>query len=266
VSSEWGACQPQAKPMAFMRVVSANPKAVLPLRLAETLALKTSYGKLLVLAPDRTWFQQFACRDIAGSDSHSEHSHTIAYDIRPPGSTVATINGVSIAGSNPMRDDGIFITDFDRFGLEDGVAFVMSFIRAGFRWGANWMSPLDFSLAELEQAARFAFANKGKQIRDGRVDTMHVELELSPAQVAARDYAGEIEAALTEEEDEIMTLEELLEGTGIGVEGFGNALNILSGIHRRMGDSPIKDDEPLARKRGFAFADALMDVKAKLGA
>jgi hypothetical protein len=94
-----------------------------------------------------------------------------------------------------MRDDGVFHTDFDRFGVDDGVAFVMAFYRAGFRWGAIWTSPLDHPLADIEKQVRKVFGKKGKSIRDGRVDTMHFELELSPAQVAARDYAKEIEAA-----------------------------------------------------------------------
>jgi D-alanyl-D-alanine carboxypeptidase len=174
---------PQSKPVLFGRAVAVHPKAVLPFQLAEALALQTRYGQLLRSAPDWTWFQTFANRGIRSADPpiHSEHSHSIAVDVRP--------------AFNPMRDDGVFLTDFDRFGIDDGVEFVMAFYRAGFRWGAIWTSPLDHSLTDIEKLVRGAFAKKGQGIRDGRVDTMHFELELSPAQVAARNYAKEIEAA-----------------------------------------------------------------------
>jgi hypothetical protein len=174
---------PQSKPALFGREVGVHPKAGLPFRLVEALALQTRYGQLLASAPDWTWFQTFANRGIRSADPpiHSEHSHSIAVDVRP--------------AFNPMRDDGVFLSDFDRFGVDDGVAFVMAFYRAGFRWGAIWTSPLDHSLPDIERQVKKVFGKQGKSIRDGRVDTMHFELELSPAQVAARDYAKEITAA-----------------------------------------------------------------------
>src|SRR5262249_9186815 len=151
-----------------------------------TLAKQTQYGAFLCTRPDWTWFQTFAFRVIRGDggpvgpENHSEHAHSIAVDIRP--------------FANSMREDGVLITDFDKFGLEDGVAFVSASLTAGFRWGGNWVEPFDYPGAVA--AARHAIANKNHKVRDGRVDTMHFELELTPEQVKARDFTGEIATAL----------------------------------------------------------------------
>ena len=189
MSTEWPLDRVEAKPVMFSNdglTAAIAPEAVLPFRLAEALAKKTKYGQFLCTRPDWTWFQTFAFRPIRGdggpvsSANHSEHSHSIAVDIRP--------------FANPMRDDGVLITDFDRDGVEDGVAFVSAFLKAGFRWGGNWVAPSNYPGAVA--AARQAIANNGHKVHDGRIDTMHFELELTPDQVKARDFAGEIAAAL----------------------------------------------------------------------
>jgi peptidoglycan hydrolase-like protein with peptidoglycan-binding domain len=189
MSTGWSLDRVEAKPVMFSNdglTAAIAPDAVLAFRLAETLAKRTQYGAFLCTRPDWTWFQTFAFRPIRGDggpvtpDNHSEHAHSIAVDIRP--------------FANPMRDDGVLITDFDTFGLEDGVAFVSAFLKAGFRWGGNWVEPFNYPGAVA--AARQAIANANHKVRDGRIDTMHFELELTPDQVKSRDFIGEIAAAL----------------------------------------------------------------------
>lgn len=128
-------------------------------KFAELLALRTRYGRFLVERKDPWDFQTYACRPIRGSQTgYSLHSWPRATDIRP--------------AQNPLRDDGVLITDFDRFGYEDGVAFVEAWLRAGFRWGGTWSTD--------PKAARKALRNNGKKVFDGRVDTMHFEIATDP--------------------------------------------------------------------------------------
>ena len=123
--------------------------------------------------------QVFACRAISGTDApvtihdHSEHSHGHTIDIRPPW--------------NPMNDSGIFHSDFDDHGgNKDGIAFVNCWKAAGWRWGATW--------DRSKGSTRRAFANEGHQIRSGRVDPMHFELELTPAQARRRGSLSRLRA------------------------------------------------------------------------
>lgn len=143
-------------------------------KFAELLALRTQYGRMLVKRQDPYDFQTYACRPIRGSSSgYSLHSWPRATDIRPP--------------ANPLRDDGVLITDFDRFGFDDGLEFVSAWLRAGFRWGGTW----SHSITDAAKALR----NNGKKVRDGRIDTMHFELDGEPVSKGwverLREYAGE---------------------------------------------------------------------------
>lgn len=126
---------------------------------AELLANRTRYALLLRNRLEPADFQTYACRPIRGtSDTYSLHSWPRATDIRP--------------SWNPMREDGVLLTDFDRFGYNDGIEFIDAFLKAGFRWGATW----SHSKADAISALR----RKGQKIRDGRVDPMHFELDAAP--------------------------------------------------------------------------------------
>ena len=126
---------------------------------AELLALRTRYGRLLAGRSEPTDFQTYACRPIRGTEgTYSLHSWPRAVDIRP--------------SANPMRDDGVLITDFTRFGLADGQAFVRAFLGAGFRWGGTWSH--DPAVADR------ALARNGQKVLAGRCDTMHFELDRDP--------------------------------------------------------------------------------------
>jgi hypothetical protein len=123
---------------------------VIPLENAIRKALKTRYGQVLTKT-GIIW--TYACRDVRGGDDHSEHSHPLAADFNPP--------------TNPLRDDGEFICDFDRFGAEDGAAFVNAFTSEGFKWGGN-----GYSTAKIDaDFFRKARANNTRR----RVDCMHFE-------------------------------------------------------------------------------------------
>ena len=126
---------------------------------AEMLALRTDYGRFLARRREPSDFQTYACRPIRGTtDTYSLHSWPRAVDIRP--------------SENPMREDGILVSDFTRFGLDDGVAFVRAFLAAGFRWGGTW--------SDDPRVAARALANEGHKVLAGRCDTMHFELDGDP--------------------------------------------------------------------------------------
>ncbi len=123
---------------------------------AELLALRTRYGASLGRS---TWdVQTYNCREVRGGTTTSNHSWPRAVDIRP--------------SANPMRDDGVLVTDYTRHGLVDGLRFVSAWLSAGFRWGATWSGE--------RPLARWALLRVGKKIRDGRVDPMHFEREAPP--------------------------------------------------------------------------------------
>lgn len=174
----WPSCSPQVRVhLVGGRVVPFHPLAAGPLKLAAAKAyVRTSYGRyvLTTSVKDWTWWQCYACRRIRGSASWSAHSVSIASDIRP--------------WANPMRDDGVLVTDFTRFGVDDGVEFVRCFHEAGFRNGITWNQ-------DIEQV-RWALNRVGQRVRSGRVDAMHLELVLLMNQVRSRDWTAEIAAAL----------------------------------------------------------------------
>lgn len=126
---------------------------------AELLALRTNYGRFLAKRAEPTDFQTFACRPIRGTENtYSLHSWPRAADIRP--------------SENPMREDGVLITDFTRFSLADGQSFVRAFLAAGFRWGGTW--------SHDPATADRALARNGEKVLAGRCDTMHFELDGEP--------------------------------------------------------------------------------------
>ena len=149
---------------AFGRTETWHRAGIGHLKYAELLALRTRYGRELAelggseLANAPYFIQTYACRDVRGGDAPSNHSWPRAVDVKP--------------WQNPMRDDGVLITDFTKFGLIDGFRFVSAWLAAGFTWGSTWSAspPL----------ARWALARVGKKIRDGRVDPMHFEREPEP--------------------------------------------------------------------------------------
>lgn len=127
---------------------------------AELLAMRTRYGRFLAkrLANGHLLdVQTYSCRTVRGGSDWSMHAWPRAVDIRPE--------------ENPMSDSGVLRTDFDLFGLVDGVRWLMAWSLAGFKWGAIWArisGPIE---------ARHLLKENGRTIRDGRVDPMHFEIE-----------------------------------------------------------------------------------------
>ena len=144
----------------FDKIVHKN--AAVQFKLAELLSLRSRYGRELARIDDTWKVQTFACRPIRGSSSYSKHSYGIAVDIKP--------------GLNPMRDDGALYTDFDKFGVKDGMEFVKAWTDAGFRWGAVWSATTSIILGALK-------LKQGAKVRDGRTDPMHMELGDTPMDI-----------------------------------------------------------------------------------
>jgi hypothetical protein len=140
-----------------------HKKGVGNIKYAELLALRTKYGRFLQERREALDVQTYACRPIRGSSSWSYHSWPRALDIRP--------------WENPMRDDGVFVTDFDKFGLWDAVRFVGAFLAAGFDWGATWDDTDGKSTDEKVRLTRWYLRKNGQVVRSGRVDPMHFELD-----------------------------------------------------------------------------------------
>jgi hypothetical protein len=171
VSISWPLLQPGdprlTEILLFGRRTTVARGAILPLKWSELRARRTRYGRWLAEQTQVTaaiWGHAY--RPIRGSsgpvspDNHSEHVHGHTVDLDPQ--------------HNPMRDDGVLVCDFARFGLPDGVAFLRAFLPA-FRWGGTWSTSV--------AAARSALRRVGQRVRDGRVDPMHFELVLTPQQV-----------------------------------------------------------------------------------
>lgn len=136
-----------------------HKEAVLSFKVAELLSTATKYGRELLRIDNNYKVQTYVCRPIRGSESYSRHAYGIAVDIKP--------------WLNPMRDDGLLYTDFDKFGVKDGYRFVKAWTDAGFRWGGIWSSVASAVLGALRLA-------QGAKVRSGRTDPMHMELGDSP--------------------------------------------------------------------------------------
>lgn len=133
--------------------------AVLSFKVAELLSTATKYGRELLRIDNNYKVQTYVCRPIRGSETYSRHAYGIAVDIKP--------------WVNPMRDDGLLYTDFDKFGVKDGYNFVKAWTAAGFRWGGIWSSTASAVLGALRLV-------QGARVRSGRTDPMHMELGDSP--------------------------------------------------------------------------------------
>lgn len=142
-------------------------QGIWPLKYAEMLAKQTKYGQMLTRRGEdghSSDFQTYACRAIVGyPGTWSFHSWPRAADIRP--------------WENPCRDDGVLVTDFDMFGLKDGLNFIGSFFAAGFDWGSTWDDTDGSKLDKKCRIAKHELKDNGKKIRNGRVDSMHFELD-----------------------------------------------------------------------------------------
>lgn len=158
----WGEpCQPhtQVRVRLFGQPEIWHRDGVEAIKYAEMLALRTEYGQFLARRDEPLDVQTYACRPIRGTtNTHSLHSWPRALDIRPT--------------FNPLRDDGVLVTDFDKFGLKDAKAFVGAFLAAGFRWGGTW--------SHDPEVANRALARNHEKVLNGRVDTMHFELDRDP--------------------------------------------------------------------------------------
>jgi hypothetical protein len=149
---------------AFGRTETWHRAGIGHLKYAELLALRTRYGRSLLELASRASdsapyvIQTYACRNVRGGETPSNHSWPRAVDVKP--------------WANPMRDDGVLVTDFTRFGFLDGLRFVSAWLAAGFEWGSTWSGE--------RPLARWALTRVGRKIRDGRVDPMHFEREADP--------------------------------------------------------------------------------------
>ena len=149
---------------AFGRTETWHRRGIGHLKYAELLALRSRYGRELAeLASGRSEqapyvIQTYACREVRGGTTTSNHSWPRAVDVKP--------------WANPMRDDGVLETDYTKFGRLDGLRFVSAWLAAGFVWGSTWSGE--------RPLARWALWRVGRKIRDGRVDPMHFEREADP--------------------------------------------------------------------------------------
>lgn len=173
VHNGWSVCPRQSTVLIWGHNESVHPQSVIAWRVVSFITQKESaYGRSLASSSTSNAFtlQTYNCRFIGGTHIHSEHAHALASDVRP--------------GSNPLRTDGVLITDFDRFGDADALAFLAGYLRMGFRSGINWCNPITsgvpFCLADLKRS----LANEGHRVRNGRVDSMHLELMYSPSGLA----------------------------------------------------------------------------------
>lgn len=188
MSTAWPLC-PDTTAVAFLgHEIQVHPLMAGPLRVVELRAWRSAYGVAFaegLIGPTPTGFAN--CRNRRPYpeqpvtwDRHSEHAHAIAGDID--------------YDSNPLSSTGYLVTDFDRFGYEDGVDWLRAWLeppsglRALFRWGGGWTTSLAVASRNL--------ARNGERIRDGVVDGMHFELALTPAETQAYDW----KAAIAEED------------------------------------------------------------------
>jgi hypothetical protein len=183
MSKTWPLCPESLREITFLgRAIAVHELAVAPLELVEARALRSAYGVALAegrLDPAPTG--AYVCRNRRPYpeqpvtwDRHSEHAHGIAVDVN--------------YDDNRLRTDGVLVTDFDRFGYEDGVDWLAAWLEPPpglsvlFRWGGGWVT-------DLEQASVLLRHNH-ERIRTGTVDPMHFELALSPEEVRRYDWAG----------------------------------------------------------------------------
>lgn len=193
----------------------------------DRIAAGSRYGRKLAAdwrAGNWSYFQTFACRSVRGSTTHSEHAHSVAFDVRP--------------FANSLHDDGVLVTDFDRYGEDDGIAFLHSIMDPipglgnPFQWGGgNYTNDVAIAVAY--------FKRRGSKIINGRVDAMHFEVDnaVTPERIAALDWAalsGEDDLQLTDKqakamefiadhEDDITKLLDIAKGASIAMTDADSA-------------------------------------------
>lgn len=190
MSTTWPIC-PSSSDLQTIRWlghdITVHELAVPAFRLVELRAWRSEYGVAFaggLIGPTPTG--AFNCRNRrpypetpVTVDRHSEHAHAVAVDVD--------------YDSNPLSPSGYLVTDFDRFGYDDGVDWLDAWLtppaglRDLFRWGGGWTTSLRQASANL--------ARNGERISTGVIDGMHFELVPSPAICRAFDW----KAALTEE-------------------------------------------------------------------
>lgn len=230
MTTQWRVCGPQSDVLVVPNDAKDwNPDAAA--LFAYTLARaahRSQYGAWLLerlrdgYASD---LQTYACRSIRGGSSHSEHSHTVAFDVRP--------------WDNPLSDRGFLITDFDRFGAADGEAWLHAIgdpipgLGPAWQWGGSLYSEdVDVWIA--------CFRRRGSRITTGRVDAMHFEVAdmVTPAKVWSIDW-HELTAEL---EDWLMALSQSEQETVLAgakflsqhQNDFGRLFAFLDGIDTGM--------------------------------
>lgn len=164
--------------------ITVHALAVAPLRVVELRAVRSEYGVAFrdgQIGPTPTG--AYNCRNRrpyperpVTVERHSEHAHAVAIDVD--------------YDSNPLSATGYLVTDFDRFGYQDGCDWLAAWLtpptglRTFWRWGGGWTTSLRGASADLRR--------NGERISTGIVDGMHFELALSPAQVRAYDWSAAV--------------------------------------------------------------------------
>ncbi len=181
MSTTWPLCPSVSETVWLGQRISVHPLALPAFRLVELRALRTEYGTALAegrLDPAPTG--AFNCRNrrpypekpVTWSQ-HSEHSHGVAIDVN--------------YDDNRLRTDGVLMSDFDRFGVEDGCDWLRCWLSPPeglpvlFRWGGGWTT-------DEQQACTLLAHHNGDKIRTGTVDPMHFELALLPEECRRYDW------------------------------------------------------------------------------
>lgn len=192
------------------------------------MAARSRYGAFVVArvkGGNALDLQTYNCRSIRGSSSHSEHSHTVAMDIRP--------------WENPLSDRGYLITDFDMFGAADGEAFLHSLgdpvpgVGPCWEWGGGLYSSNVNTWIDC-------YRQRGHRVSSGRVDAMHFQISryVTPGDVASVNWS-----ALSAGEEFLMALSEAEQDAVAKAAAFINTHSasferlfaMMQGVHEGMG-------------------------------
>ena len=242
-TDQWSSCRSQGTALAFGHKVAWNADC---LGLLEFIALRiedgSQYGAFLaqrVRDGFTSDFQTFACRSIRGASSHSEHSHSVAFDIRPP--------------FNSLSDSGFLRTDFDHFGMGDGEAFLHSVmdpidgLGAPFQWGgAEYTNDVSKAVDFLHQ--------RGTQVTNGRVDAMHFEVDntVTPEKIKALDWENLKEGIVPLTDEQQAALDFITQNR----DQLEFAAGLAQGLNQHFDGKPEPTDQTPVRK-GWRIFDAL---------
>lgn len=183
MSASWQLCPDGLANFTFLGHQVWAQSLVRPmLELVEVRAWRSEYGRELMQG--RGSIGSYNCRNRRPYpetpvtwERHSEHAH---------GNGTVDVN----SAGNPLRSDGVLVTDMDRHGYEDGLAWLAAWLeppaglRVLYRWGGVWTTDV--------ATAGIALRHKGERVRVGVVDPMHFEPSLTASEVRAFDWLSAI--------------------------------------------------------------------------